>query len=70
MTHTSVSPEMTSLADDLSQSNLIMDYQFELLRKSFTNEIDTSTILNLDNYSQDWFQSNLSLADSISNQAS
>ena len=29
-----------------------MDYQFEILRKSFSNEIDISTMLNLDNINQ------------------
>ena len=43
---------MRKLAEELSESSLIMDYQFEILRKSFSNEIDTSTMLNLDNYSQ------------------
>ena len=47
-----VSPELRKLAEELSESSLIMDYQFEILRKSFSNEIDTSTMLNLDNYSQ------------------
>ena len=47
-----MSPELQKLAEELSESSLIMDYQFEILRKSFSNEIDTSTMLNLDNYSQ------------------
>ena len=43
---------MRKLAEELSEYFLILDYQFEILRKSFSNEIDTSTLLNLDNYSQ------------------
>ena len=47
-----MTPELRKLAEELSESSLIMDYQFEILRKSFSNEMDTSTMLNLDNYSQ------------------
>ena len=47
-----MSSELQKLAEELSESSLIMDYQFEILRKSFSNEIDTSTMLNLDNYNQ------------------
>ena len=47
-----MAPELRKIAEELSESPLIMDYQFEILRKSFSNEIDTSSMLNLDNYSQ------------------
>ena len=47
-----VSPEQRKIAEELSESPLLMDYQFEVLRKSFSNEIDTSTMLNLDNFNQ------------------